>query len=228
MVIGSSLSAGALIAASIMFGRALAPMDSAIANWRNITTAMQSWARLKESLRRVCAKQTEMSLKKPTKTLNVQNLTIAAENQQRPIISNVSFELKAGDALAIVGPSGGGKSTLLRGVLGVLAPSVGSSRLDGATLDQWGDAERGEVVGYLPQNVRLFDGTLAENICRFKDPIDSDAVLRAAELCGVHNLITQLPDGYNTQVGPSGYQLSSGQVQRIGLARAIYGAPFLS
>jgi ATP-binding cassette, subfamily C, type I secretion system permease/ATPase len=227
LVIGTSLSAGSLIAASIMFGRALAPMDSAIANWRNVVTAINSWSRLKKSLKSGDAKSGAVKLKKPKTSLSVVDLTLSVPGQQKPIVNNASFELRAGDALAIIGPSGGGKSSLLRGVLGVLPCSSGSARLDGATLDQWDHQQRGEVVGYLPQNVQLFDGTIAENICRFNDPIDSDAVLRAAELCGVHSLITQLHDGYNTRVGPLGHQLSAGQVQRIGLARAVFDMPFL-
>jgi ATP-binding cassette, subfamily C, type I secretion system permease/ATPase len=227
LVIGTSLSAGSLIAASIMFGRALAPMDSAIANWRNVVTAINSWSRLKKSLKSGVAKSGAVKLKKPKTSLSVVDLTLSVPGQQKPIVKKASFELRAGDALAIIGPSGGGKSSLLRGVLGVMPCSSGSARLDGATLDQWDHQQRGEIVGYLPQNVQLFDGTIAENICRFNDPIDSDAVLRAAELCGVHDLITQLHDGYNTRVGPLGHQLSAGQVQRIGLARAAFDMPFL-
>ena len=227
LVIASTLSAGSLIAASIMFGRALAPMDSAIANWRSIVTAFCSWTRLKEVINSKSDNSEKLELKKPTTSLSVENLTIPATGHKKPIVKNATFELKAGDGLAIIGPSGGGKTSLLRGILGVLPRSVGAARLDGATLDQWDHEQRGDVVGYLPQNVQLFNGTIAENICRLKDPVDSEAVLRAAELSGVHELITHLPDGYNTRVGPGEHQLSAGQVQRIGLARAVFGMPFL-
>ncbi len=227
LVIGDALSAGALIAASITFARALAPVDSSIAHWRSIVSARQSWGRLRELARQPGEETKSVILKKPSATLEIDELSIQTPDRQRSLVENASFNLKAGDGLAIIGPSGSGKSSLIKGLLGQLPVANGSVRLDGATLDQWDEAHRGDLIGYLPQTVRLFDGTVAQNIARFAADFDSEAVIKAARFAGVHQLITSLPDGYETQVGPGGVQLSAGQLQRIGLARAVYGSPFL-
>ena len=227
LVIQSSLSAGALIAASIIFGRAMAPLDSAIANWRGVASSLQSWGRLKQALREPAQRAPDVRLDIPRTEVIAESLTVLSPDRGTNLVEDAAFQLQSGDALAIVGPSGSGKSSLMRGLLGLLPTSEGTLRLDGATLDQWTPAERGKVIGYLPQNVGLFDGTIAENISRLRADMDSDAVLKAARTSGVHDLITSLPDGYNMRVGALNHQLSSGQIQRIGLARAIYGSPFL-
>lgn len=225
LVIQGEATAGVMIAASILSARTLAPIDNAVAQWRNLQAARQSLARLDGCLSRTT--QTPLDLPRPSDRLDVHEIAVLAPRSSRPTITGISFSLNAGEAVAVLGPSAGGKSTLARGLLGVWPTVAGSVRLDGATLDQWSDATRGGFVGYLPQTVELFDGSIAENIARFDPEATPDGIVAAAKAAGVHKMIANLPQGYATRIGEAGLALSGGQRQRVGLARALYGNPFL-
>lgn len=228
LVISGQASGGVIFASSILSGRALAPIDSAIANWRAFAAARVGWRRLSELLQRLpAASESGVLLPAPSRELAVQQLAIAPPGTQKTTAQGIDFRLKAGEALGIVGPSAAGKTSLARALVGVWRPGRGSIRFDGATYDQWEPDQLGASIGYLPQTVELLDGTVAENISRFEDQPESDDVLEAAKAAGVHELIVQLPQGYDTPVGSDGAQLSAGQRQRIGLARALYRRPFL-
>lgn len=227
LVIGGEMSAGSIIAVSVASARALAPIDQVLGNWRGILAARQAYAQLVETLAAAPAKTRPVDLPLPKDSLKVENLTVASPATGRVLLSDVSFELKAGQALAVLGPSGGGKSTLIRALAGVWSPLRGSVRLDGVNLSQIAQDRLAQVLGYLPQDVNLFDGTIVENIDRFAEQRDSQAIYAAATVAGVHAMIVAMPDGYDTQVGTRGTAMSAGQRQRIGLARALYGAPFL-
>ncbi len=227
LVIGNELSPGALIAASIIFARALAPVDMAVAQWRGIVAAYQSWGRLGHAVLSNPPRGEQLQLELPSKNLTLDNFAVSAPHQQKLLAQKVSLGLKAGEGLGIIGASGSGKSSLLRGLVGVWPTHKGEMRLDGATLDQWSDEDRGKFIGYLPQDVLLFDGTIADNISRFQKDAPSETILEAAKRAGVHKLILSLPEGYETLIGTGGISLSAGERQRIGLARAIYNTPFL-
>ncbi len=227
LVIRQELTAGAMIAASIMMGRALAPIDTAIANWRGFVAARYSVTRLSETLARARPGAAATSLPKPVDRIDVAQVTVTAPGVTASIVAGVNFGLKTGEALGIIGPSGAGKSSLVRLLVGVWPPARGTVRLDGATLDQWDAEVLGRHIGFLSQTVELFDGTVSENIARMALSPDSDAVLRAAQSAGAHDMILRLPAGYDTKVGEGGTVLSGGQRQRIALARALYGDPFL-
>ena len=225
LVIRQELSAGAMFAASVMMGRALAPIETAIANWRLLAGARQSLLRLSLTLRQLPARQSRTDLPRPARSFDVDHVTVAAPNGNTAIVANVHFGLVAGEALAIVGPSGAGKTSLVRTLIGVWPPARGEIRLDGAALDQWDEEALGGHVGYVAQNVEFFDGTIAENIARMNLAPDADAVLAAGRAAGAHDMILRLPGGYDTPIGEAA--LSAGQRQRIALARALYGDPFL-
>lgn len=235
LVIEGQVSAGTIIAASIIMSRALAPIETTIAHWRGFVAARQGYRRLIDLFGSLGLKDpvATVALPKPKSSLAVQGVSVAPPGDQRPVIQGVSFTLDAGDGLGVIGPSGSGKSTLARALVGIWQPMLmqvrtgGSIRLDGATLDQWETDDLGRHIGYLPQDVALFAGTIAENIARFDPNATSDAILAAAQSAGVHDLIVQFPDGYQTTVGEGGAGLSAGQRQRIALARALYGDPFL-
>jgi ATP-binding cassette subfamily C protein len=235
LVIQGEVSAGTIIAASIIMSRALAPIETAITHWRGFVSARQSYRRLIDLFGSLGLKDAGamVALPRPVSSLAVQSVSVAPPGEPRPVIQGVSFSLEAGDALGIIGPSGSGKSTLARALVGVWQPMWpqmrmgGSIRLDGATLDQWEPDDLGRYIGYLPQDVSLFAGTIAENIARFDTAAASEAILGAAKAAGVHDMIVQLPEGYQTVVGEGGVGLSAGQRQRIALARALYGDPFL-
>ncbi len=227
LVINQESTPGIMIAASILSARALAPVDLAIANWRNFVGARQSWQRLSRLLGHLPPVSDPMALKPPARTLVVQNAAVAPPGYQRIVCQDVNFTLTAGKALGVIGPTASGKSSLARMLVGVWAPLRGAVRLDGATLDQWSPEALGRHIGYVPQDVELFSGTVAQNIARFEEPPDADAVIAAAHAAGVHDLIINLPDGYETMVGEQGSALSAGQAQRIALARALYRDPFL-
>lgn len=227
LVIRQEASGGIIIASSILTGRALAPVDLAIGNWKNFIAARQSWQRLKELLTVLPAAAARLPLPPPTRNLVVDKLSVAAPQSEKVLVTDVSFMLRAGNALAIVGSSGSGKSSLVRALVGSWRPSRGAVRLDGAALDQWPIDALGGHIGYLPQDVELFEGSIAENIARFIPRPPMELVLAAANAAGVHQLIVSLPDGYNTQIGEQGMLLSAGQKQRVALARALYGNPFL-
>ncbi|HTY54121.1 MAG TPA: type I secretion system permease/ATPase [Candidatus Binataceae bacterium] len=228
LVINEQASGGIMIASSIMMGRALAPIEIALSNWKQLVAARQGIDRLRDILATVPPPAAAaVELPRPKRSFSAENLTVAVPGGDRVVLSNISFRLTAGEGLALLGPSAAGKSSLARALLGIWPASEGVVRLDGAALDQWAPDELGRHVGYLPQDVALFDGTVAENIARFDEHATSDAVLGAAQLAGAHEMILSLPDGYTTRIGERGSCLSAGQRQRVGLARALYGDPFL-
>jgi PrtD family type I secretion system ABC transporter len=227
LVIYQQATAGIIIAGSILSARALAPVDLAIANWRGFVGARQGWKRLTDLLALLPAQSEPMALQPPSQTIVVESAGAMPPGSEKVVVQDVSLSLRAGNGLGIIGPSGSGKSSLARLLVGVWRPARGRIRLDGAALDQWSPESLGRHVGYLPQDVELLAGTVAQNIGRFSQPLDAKAVIAAATAAGVHDLIVGLPDGYETQVGESGTALSAGQAQRVALARALYGDPFL-
>ncbi|MGF9757411.1 type I secretion system permease/ATPase [Microvirga sp. 0TCS3.31] len=227
LVIWGEATGGIIIAASIISARALAPVELAIAHSKGFIAARQSWRRLGELLAAIPARDEPLPLRKPVSTLTVQGVSITPPGDPRLLVSNVTFQLKSGMGLGILGPSGSGKSCLARALVGAWMPIRGKVRLDAAALDQWLPEMLGRHIGYLPQDVELFAGTVAQNIARFRQGDDPDLVIQAATLAGVHELILSLPQGYETPIGERGAALSAGQRQRLGLARALYGDPFL-
>ena len=228
LVIDGKASGGVIFASSILAGRALAPVDQAIANWRGFAAAREGWARLNELLAKLPqAVDGSVLLPPPSRELVVEQLFVVPPGGQAATVQALDFRLEAGDGLGIVGPSAAGKTSLGRALIGVWRAARGAVRLDGATLDQWPTDVLGGHLGYLPQTVELLTGTIAENIARFDTEASSDAVIYAARSAGVHDMIVSMPQGYETPVGTDGSQLSAGQRQRIALARALYGEPFL-
>jgi ATP-binding cassette subfamily C protein len=230
LVIQNELSAGAIIAASITVSRSLAPIDTAIAQWKNFVSCRQAARRLGTLL--LTAPEEEeriVDLPAPRERLDVAHLVIAPPGNGEPILKDVSFSLDAGDALGVIGASGSGKSTLARAIVGIWTPSAieSSVRLDGATLDQWSPEKLGRHVGYMPQDIELMTGTVAENISRFIPGATDEQIIAAAKTAGAHDVIVRLPQGYQTLIGDGGRVLSGGERQRIALARALYGDPFL-
>lgn len=227
LVINQQATAGIIIAGSILSARALAPVDLAIAHWKGFVAARQSWHRLNRLFAQMPTQEAQTQLEPPTKRLSVESLTIGPPGDQKVVVQDVTFALEAGQGVGIIGPSGSGKSSLVRALVGVWQPLRGHVRLDGAALDQWPADVLGRHIGYLPQDVELFSGTIAQNISRFEDNANSDAIIAAAREAGVHDLVVKMKDGYDTQIGDQGSVLSAGQAQRIALARALYGNPFL-
>jgi ATP-binding cassette subfamily C protein len=227
LVIHQEATAGVIIAGSILSARALAPVDLAIAHWRGFVAARQSWHRLNRLLEQLPVRAEQMMLQEPSSRLSIETISIVPPGDQKIIVQEVTFALEAGHGLGIIGPSGSGKSSLVRALVGVWQPFRGKVRLDGAALDQWSPDVLGRHIGYLPQDVELFAGTVAQNISRFDPDAGSDAIIAAAKEAGVHQLIIKMRDGYDTQVGEQGTALSAGQAQRVALARALYGDPFL-
>lgn len=217
---------GAMIAASIIMGRALAPVEIIVSQWKVFLAARSAYDRITELLAILPAMPKRMKLPNPVGQLAVQNVVVAPPGTQRPVLAGVSFALPTGSALGIIGPSAAGKSSLARAIVGVWPVLSGDIRIDGAALSHWDNEQLGRHIGYLPQDVELFSGTVAENIARFQT-IDEGMVIAAAQMAGVHPMIQLMPEGYNTQIGDGGQSLSGGQRQRIGLARALYGMPAL-
>ncbi len=226
LAIEGKITPGAMIAGSILLGRALSPVDLAINTWKALVSARASYQRLDEMLARFPARGTGMSLPAPKGELRVENLMATAPGTQTLILRGFSLAVSPGEIVAVIGPSASGKSTLARLLVGVWQPASGKVRLDGADVYLWNKDELGQYVGYLPQDIELFDGTIAENISRFGE-IDPDKVIEAARRAGVHEMILRFPKGYDTPIGRSGSFLSGGQRQRIGLARSLYGDPSL-
>lgn len=224
LVLRQEVTPGIMIAASIMMGRALAPVDQAVGNWKQFVGARQSYGRLKQLFANVPEDRDRTSLPRAKGEISTEQLVVAAPGSRTPIIHGVGFQLAPGETLALVGPSGAGKSTLVRALVGVWTPLGGAVRLDGSELQHWNREELGHQIGYLPQTVELFAGTIAENIARFTQ-CSSDEVIDAAQRAGVHEMIQTLADGYETEIGVGGGQLSGGQRQRVGLARALFGDP---
>jgi ATP-binding cassette subfamily C protein len=227
LVIRQELTAGAMIAASIMMGRGLAPIETVIANWRAFVAARHSITRLSAALSRLRDTHTKTVLPTPTCRLDVDQLTIAPPGCPTSTASKIQFGLKAGEALGIIGPSGAGKTSLVRTLIGIWPAVSGTVRIDGATLEQWDQQRLGRHVGFVGQSVELFDGTISENIARMQISPGSAAVIQAATDAGVHEMILKFPEGYETKIGDGGAVLSAGQRQRIALARALFGEPFL-
>ncbi|MCH1930164.1 type I secretion system permease/ATPase [Shewanella sp. A25] len=224
LVIAGDITPGLMIAASIILGRALNPVEQLIGSWKQFVQFRSSWQQLSQLLKEQPETKEVLTLPSPTGNINVENLFAAPPGQHTPILRNISLRLAKGEALGVIGPSASGKTSLAKLLVGVWSPLSGKVRIDGADINQWDKALLGPAIGYLPQDVELFDGSIAQNIARF-GAIDSEAIVEAAQLAGVHEMILRLPQGYDTLLGPGGYQLSGGQKQRIGLARAVYKNP---
>jgi PrtD family type I secretion system ABC transporter len=224
LVLQNQVTAGAMIAASILMGRALSPVTLAVGTWPQLVNARFAYRRLNELLANNPPEAERMPLPPPVGNLAVEQAVVFPPGSQTPALKGVSLQINAGEMVGIVGPSAAGKSTLARAILGVWPIAQGVVRLDGADIASWDRAALGGFIGYLPQDVELFDGTVAENIARMGE-VDASAVVEAAQLAGVHELILKLPQGYDTRLGEGGQTLSGGQRQRIGLARALYKMP---
>ena len=227
LVIAGQATGGVMIAASILASRALAPIELAIANWKSFLAARNSAARLERLLASAPVRPPAMALPRPQASLAVEGLWVAAPGIEHAILRNVAFKLASGSALGVIGPSASGKSTLARALVGAWPALRGSVRLDAAALDQWSPEALGGHVGYLPQDIELFDGTVAQNIARFHPDAASDDIIAAARAADIHEMILGLKEGYETPIGEGGAVLSAGQRQRVALARALYGDPFL-
>ena len=226
LVILAEMTPGAMIAAAIILARGLAPLEQLINSWRFFTGARTAYRRLRELMARALDAAGSTTLPRPTGRLDVEQVSYVPAGVRDPVIRHLSFHLDGGETLGVVGSSGAGKTTLVRLIVGSLAPSAGHVRIDGADVQTWPDADRGRHVGYLPQNVELFAGTVRDNIARLGEAADEE-VIAAAKLSGAHETILQLPKGYDTPIGPGGVPISGGQHQRVGLARAVFGNPAL-
>ncbi len=227
LVIIEQATAGIIIASSILTSRALAPVELAIANWKGFIAARQSWRRLNDLFTLMPIDKERLALPRPRGSLVAEHVSGAPPGVAKLVVQDIAFTLKAGQGLGIIGPSASGKSSLARLIVGVWQPARGKVRLDGAALEQWSPEALGAHVGYLPQTVELFAGTVAQNIGRFDEAAAAEEIIKAAKTAGVHELILRLPDGYETEIGENGAALSAGQRQRVALARALYGDPFL-
>jgi ATP-binding cassette subfamily C exporter for protease/lipase len=226
LVLEQKITPGMMIAASILVGRTLAPVQQVIGVWKSWASTRSAYDRLTKLLEANPARPAGMALPAPKGLLTLEGVTAAPPGTRNPIVKNVSFGIVPGDVLGVLGPSGSGKSTLARLLVGVWPAMMGKVRLDGADIYSWNKAELGPHLGYLPQDIELFGGTVSENIARFGE-VDADKVVQAAKRAGVHDMILHFPEGYDTQLGDGGAGLSGGQKQRIGLARAMYGDPSL-
>jgi ATP-binding cassette subfamily C protein EexD len=224
LVIHNEISSGLMIAGSILLGRALAPIDIVIGSWKGFISARGQYSRLNEILRQIPADAERMSLPAPEGNFVLEAAVVTPPGAKIPVIKGVSCSISKGDVIGVIGASGSGKSTLARALLGIWPTMSGKIRLDGADIYAWNRHELGPYIGYLPQDIELFEGTISDNIARFGD-IDPEKVVNAAKMADVHELILRLPEGYDTVIGATGGNLSGGQRQRIGLARALYGDP---
>ncbi len=227
LAIRHEISGGSIIASSIIMGRALAPVEQAVGNWQQFLGFRKAYERLNRVLDAVAPDKQRMKLPDPKGVLDVENLVVMLPGSDKPVLQGVSFKVAPGQGLGIIGPTGAGKSTLARALVGLIAPARGSVRLDGATPDQRDDDELGRLIGYLPQDTQIFDGTVAQNISRFAEEPDSQKIVEAAQLANIHDFIMRLPQGYDTPLAEGGSRLSAGQRQRVALARALFGDPVL-
>ncbi|MDO5705008.1 MAG: type I secretion system permease/ATPase [Paracoccus sp. (in: a-proteobacteria)] len=227
LVLRQELTPGAMIASSILMGRALAPIEQVVGGWALVQRAQDGWGRLEKLLSRRPPEPQRTPLPRPPAQIDVRNLTVVPPGQNQPTLRGVSFSVGPGQAIGVIGPSGAGKTTLARALIGAWPIAGGSIRLGGATLDQYDPDVLGNLIGYLPQQVTLFDGTIAENIARLAPQPDGQRVVAAAQAAAAHQMILDLPSGYDTQVTQAGGRLSGGQIQRVGLARALYPDPML-
>lgn len=226
LVMENQISAGVMIAVSVLMGRAMAPVEALIGSWKQMGNTKSSYERLNRLLNEFPKPQPRMALPAPTGAVSIDKLVVTPPGMQRPAVNGVTFTLAKGEVLAVIGPSASGKSSLARAMVGIWPASHGSVRLDNAEVSQWSRETLGPYLGYLPQDIELFDGSIAENIARFGE-VDSLKVIEAARLAGIHEMILHFPKGYDTLLGVGGLGLSGGQKQRIGLARALYGQPAL-
>lgn len=226
LALQQEISAGMMIAGSLLLGRALAPIDLLVGTWKSFSIARVQYARIGELLDTIKAEEETMSLPAPNGHLTAEKIIVVPPGAKAPSVRDISLDLRPGTALGIVGPSAAGKSSLVRALLGIWSPVSGKVRLDGADISTWNRSELGPYIGYLPQDIELFAGSVSQNICRFGE-IDGDKIVEAAKVAGIHEMILRLPEGYDTVIGSVGGVLSGGQRQRIGLARAIYGEPKL-
>jgi PrtD family type I secretion system ABC transporter len=227
LAIYREISPGMMIAASIIMSRALAPVEQAVANWQQFLSTRKALERLNVILESIPQEPPRMQLPRPTGRVDVENLIVQMPGAEKPVLQGLSFTVEPGQGIGVIGPTGAGKSTLARALVGVMPIIRGHVRIDGATHDQRDPDELGRLIGYLPQDVQLFDGTVAQNIARFQPDASPEKIVQAAKLANVHELIQRLPDGYNTQLLEGGARLSAGQRQRVALARALFGDPVL-
>ncbi len=226
LALDDTITGGTMIAGSILMGRALAPVDQVISVWKQWVAARAAYHRLNEMLTAFPAVDDKMPLPAPQGEVTIENVTAAPPGSKHAVLKNLAIRINRGDAVAVMGASAAGKSSLARLLVGVWRPQIGHVRLDGADICSWNKEQLGSHIGYLPQDVELFEGSIAENIARFGE-LDSGAIVTAAQMAGVHDMILHLPQGYDTTIGIDGSSLSGGQKQRIGLARALYGNPTL-
>ncbi len=224
LVLENQISSGGMIAVSILLGRAMAPVELAIGSWKQLDGAKNSYRRLNDLLVAFPAHQQRMALPPPTGAIRLDNLVVVPPGAKTPAVNGVNIALNKGEVIAVIGPSASGKSSLVRALVGIWPATHGSVRFDEADVAQWSRAELGPCLGYLPQDIELFDGTVAENVARFGD-VDAGKVIDAARLAGIHEMVLHFPQGYETLLGTGAFKLSGGQKQRIGLARALYGRP---
>jgi ATP-binding cassette subfamily C protein len=227
LVLRQELTPGAMIAGSILLGRALAPIDVAVGQWQTVQRARRAWRDIRTLLASIPEPEPLTELPVPEGNLSVVGVTVAFRPGDKPVLNQVAFYVAAGEALGVIGRSGSGKSTLARVLTGLVRPNLGEVRLGGATLAQYGPASLGRHIGYLPQEVQLFEATITENIAQLATNPDPERVVSAARKARVHDIILSLPDGYDTVIGPQSTQLSGGQRQRLALARALYNDPVL-
>ncbi|MFT7371287.1 MAG: PrtD family type I secretion system ABC transporter [Octadecabacter sp.] len=221
------ISPGIMIAASIVMGRALAPVEQAVQQWKQFVGARQSHARLKKLFGSIKPDEDQIQMPEPKGALRVEQLFGTVPGGREPVLRNINFNIEAGEVLALIGPSGSGKSTLVRHIVGATVPASGAVRLDGTEIQHWDPEQLGKHLGYLPQDVKLFRGSVGENVSRFQEDATDEETVAAASLAGAHEMVQQLGDGYGTDVGDNGNHLSGGQRQRVGLARAVYREPCL-
>jgi PrtD family type I secretion system ABC transporter len=227
LAIAGQLTGGGMIAASMLLARSLSPFEQAIGSWKTLLAARDAYERLAKTLELVPSYEERMELPPPEGRISCENIMYMPRGQSHPILQGINFEISSGEVLGIIGPSACGKSTLCRIIVGVSLPTQGHCRLDGADVFRWSALELGEAVGYLPQDVELFEGSVNSNIARLQPDFDPEAVVEAAKAAGVHDMILRMSNGYDTDIGEAGRTLSGGQRQRIGLARALYGRPGL-
>jgi ATP-binding cassette subfamily C protein EexD len=226
LALNGEISPGLMIAGSLLLGRALAPIDLMVGNWKGFVEVKSQFNRIRDALAAFPAENDRMNLPAPSGSLSVENIILIPPGAQVASVKGVGFQLAAGDALGLIGPSAAGKTSLARAILGVWPLRAGTVRLDGAEISQWDRNDLGPYLGYLPQDIELFDGSIADNICRFSEQ-DSEKIIEASKTAGIHEMILHLPEGYDTVLNSNAGALSAGQRQRVGLARAIYGQPKL-
>jgi PrtD family type I secretion system ABC transporter len=227
LALQGEVSPGAMIAGSVLMGRALAPIELGLGQWAMVQRAIKGWHALAELLTKVPVEAARTELPRPRADLEVQALAVVPPGDSRAQLRNISFRVQPGQAIGVIGPSGCGKSTLAKALTGAWRPAAGTIRLDGAALDQYDPDVLGRHFGYLPQRVQLFEGTIAQNIARLADTPDAEKVITAAKKAAAHDMIVNLPEGYDTRISAGGGRLSGGQMQRVALARALYDAPVI-